>query len=152
MQRLAQIHQTYCPTNPVIIEIMDEPWNNIAAYLDNWNFNNAYLMNYFPSGTNVLPHYNAAGTASSYTTTGTTMGEAFVANAATNVSFYCVMTAHLQYVMDQEIQALGGTAGLVKVGYGGQWGGGEMGSEVEAILQLDLPQHYALTGAYGRPV
>ncbi len=130
------------PTNPIILELKDEHWNNGNVGEIIYEQQMAYLLRFYPSGTSLYPHYTPSGATAFFTTAG-------INTALTYDQIHCLRAANRHYVFTNAFAAAGGNPDNVKLMYGSQYGASNVTTNlVGAIKLFNLPQHFIATAPY----
>ncbi len=132
------------PTNPINIEMGNEHWNYGQNLEPLWEEVHANLMQYFPVGTNLYPHYTPTRSVVSYTATGAAFPDFDYA--------YALRAANKHYVFCKAFAAAGGNSSLVKLLYGGLYSNNgasyHNSGMATAAVEYQLPQDYIAVAPY----
>jgi hypothetical protein len=129
------------PTNPIYIEMGNEHWNSGEDTEPIWEGVQAGLMQYFPTGTAIYPHYNSTRQVVNYTTTGSALPN--------NDYIYALRAANKHYAFCKGFAAAGGNSSRVKLVYGSWWTGPTTSTNIAAAATAyALPQDYVAVAPY----
>lgn len=134
------------PTNPVLFEMGDEPWNALGGPEQGWENVLTRLALYLPNGTSLYPHFTPSGGVASYVTVSGTPINSKIAS-------YAIRAANKHYVFCQAWQAAGLDPARVKMTYNGQYETPGLNTTlIDAVKANNLPQQYIMIAPYQAPV